>query len=188
MEHWCSVLHLEEPPICTYPEPDQSSPCLQPFHVLNIHFNIVLQSTSMSSKWSPSLRFLHQTPVITYPFSVCATCPAYLILNLITRVIFGQAYRPWSSSLCSLLHSPVTSPLFGPHMFLSTRFSNTLILCFLFIVRDRLSHPYKIYICFKKSVFSYLWNYNVYGKHYVGPWCVGFVILYEPRWKYCLLL
>jgi hypothetical protein len=30
---------------------------------------------------------------------------------LITRIIFGDEYRSLSSSLCSLLHSPVTSPL-----------------------------------------------------------------------------
>jgi hypothetical protein len=32
---------------------------------------------------------------------------------LITRMLFGEEYRSWSSSLCSLLHTPVTSSLLG---------------------------------------------------------------------------
>ena len=43
-----------------------------------------------------------------------ATCPAHLILlNFITRTILGEQYKSFSSSLCSLLHSPVTSSLLG---------------------------------------------------------------------------
>jgi hypothetical protein len=34
-----------------------------------------------------------------------------ILLDLITRIIFGDKYRSLSSSLCSLLHSPVTSYL-----------------------------------------------------------------------------
>jgi hypothetical protein len=48
---------------------------------------------------------------------------------LITRIIFGDEYRSLSSSLCSLLQSPVSSSLWGPNILLSTRFSNTLSLC-----------------------------------------------------------
>ena len=54
-------------------------------------------------------------------------CPAHLILfDSITRTILGEEYKSFSSSLCSLLHSPVTSSLLGPNILLNTMFSNTL--------------------------------------------------------------
>ena len=43
-----------------------------------------------------------------------ATFPAHLILlDFITRTILAEDYKSFSSSLCSLLHSPVTSSLAG---------------------------------------------------------------------------
>ena len=61
-----------------------------------------------SSKWSLSLRFPHQNPVYTSTLSICATCPAYLILlYLITRTIMSED-KSLSSSLCSFLHSLIT--------------------------------------------------------------------------------
>jgi hypothetical protein len=65
-----------------------------------------------------------------------ATCPAHHILFvLITRVIFSEQYRSWSSMLCSLLHCPFTSSLLGPNILLSA--------CPFFSVRDHVSHPYE---------------------------------------------
>ena len=50
-----------------------------------------------------------------------AGCSAHLIpLDLITRITFAEVYRSCSSSLCSLLHSLVTSSLLGSSIFLST--------------------------------------------------------------------
>src|SRR5215470_11501989 len=55
-----------------------------------------------------------------------AICPAHLIrLDFTTRTILGKEYRSFSSSLCSFLHSPVTSSLLGPNTLLSTLFSNS---------------------------------------------------------------
>jgi hypothetical protein len=56
-----------------------------------------------------------------------ATCSAHLILlDFITRTILGEGYRSINSSLCSFLHSPVTSSLLVPNIILNTLFSNTL--------------------------------------------------------------
>jgi len=76
--------------------------------------------------------------------SICASYLAHLIiLDLITRMIFGDEYRVQSSLLCSLLQSPVTLSLIGPNIFLITLFMNTLRLYSFFSVRDQDSHPYK---------------------------------------------
>ena len=55
----------------------------------------------------------------------------------------GEEYKSFSSSLCNLLHSPVTSSLLGPNIFLNTLFSNTLSFVSPCSVNDQVSHPYK---------------------------------------------
>jgi hypothetical protein len=55
--------------------------------------------------------------------------------------LFGEQYRPWSFSLCSLLHFPVTSSFLGPNIFLSTLFSKTLSLRSSSSARDQIPRP-----------------------------------------------
>jgi hypothetical protein len=48
------------------------------------------------------------------------------LLDLIIVNILSEEYNLWSSSLCRFFHPPITSSVFGPDIFLSTLFSNTL--------------------------------------------------------------
>ena len=80
------------------------------------HLNIILQSKPGSSNWSLSLKFPHQNRVLTSPFPIRATCPAHLILlDLITRIIFGGDYRSLSLSSFSFLHAIVISSFLDPN-------------------------------------------------------------------------
>ena len=111
-------------------------------HFLKIHLNIILPSMPASSKGSLSLRFSHQNPVYATPLP--HTCPTHLmLLDLISWTALGEQYKSSSSSLCSFLHSPITSSLLGPYILLNTLFSNTLSLHCSLNVSDQVSHPYK---------------------------------------------
>ena len=108
--------------------PDYASPS----HCLKVYFNVVLPSKPRHSKCVLSLRSSQQNPVCTshLPLMCYMLRSAHFILiDLITQIIFGEEYRTLGSSLCSILLSPITSPFLGPNVFLSTLFSNTLSLC-----------------------------------------------------------
>ena len=133
MEPEGSLPHSQKPASCPCPEPDQSSPCPAP-HYLKNNFNIIIPATSRSSKWFLPTKTLY-TPLLS---PISATCPTHLILlDLITQIISS------SSSLCSFLHSPVTSSLLDSNISLSTLFSNTIILRCSLSVRDHVSYPYE---------------------------------------------
>ena len=104
--------HKRPPPV---PILGQPNPVHIPTpHLLEIHPNIIHPTTSRSPHWSLSLRFPHQDPIHPLSSPIRSTCPAHLILlDFITSTILGEEYRSFSSSLCNLLHSPVTSSFLG---------------------------------------------------------------------------
>ena len=124
MEPEGSSPHSQAPATCPYPEPARSSPrstSWRSIPILSTHLHLGLPSGLLPTGFS--------TKTLYAPLSspVSATCPAHLILlDFITRTILGEQFRSFSSSLCNLLHSPVTSSLLGPNILLNTIFSNTV--------------------------------------------------------------
>ena len=103
---------------------DQSNPAHKPkSHFLEIHPNIINPSTPRSPSGLFPSGFPTKTLYTTLSSPIHATCPAHFsLLNFITRTILGEEYKSFSSSLCNLLHSPVTSSLLGPNILLNTMF------------------------------------------------------------------
>ena len=106
--------------------------------ILSTHLRLGLPSGLLPSGFpTKTLYTSHSSPIrATYPAHV-------ILLDFITRIILGEQYKSFSSSLCSLLHSPVTSSLLGPNILLNTMFSNILSFLSSRVVSHQASHPYK---------------------------------------------
>ena len=79
-----------------------------PFLILSSHLRLGLPSGLLPPGIPTKVMY---APLLS---PIRATYLAHLILlDLITRMWFGEEYRSWSSSLCSLLRTPVTSSLLG---------------------------------------------------------------------------
>ena len=106
-----SVRHLflswASPIQSIYPHPTSWRSIL----ILSTHLCLGLSSGLLPSGFpTKTLNNLLSSPIR-------ATCPAHLILlHFIIRAILNEEYKSFSSSLCNLLHSPVTSSLLGPNI------------------------------------------------------------------------
>ena len=145
MEPEGSLPHSQVPATCPYTEPPRSKPYLP--HRTSWRSVLILSShlsLSLPICFFPSGFLTKTTLYIPLLSPIRATCPThFILLDFITRTIFGEQYRSLSSSLCSFLHSPVTSSLLGPNILLRTLFSNNFSLRNSRNMSDQVSHPYK---------------------------------------------
>ena len=136
MEPECSLPHSQEPATCPHPEPYQSSPWAHPnswIYIWALSFHLRLR---LPSGFFPS-GFPTKTLNAPLPSPTRVTCPfQQILLDFNTRITIN-------TSLCSFLHSTVTSSLLGPNIFRSTIFSNTLSrhssLTTYFLIHDNLT-------------------------------------------------
>jgi len=110
MEPERSLPHSQELATCTYSQPDLSRPCSHPilwraFQYYSPVYAEIFQLVSFHEISIPKLCTYFLSPLR-------ATCTVRLIrTDLIIWITFRHKCRTWSSSLCSLLQSPVTSSI-----------------------------------------------------------------------------
>ena len=115
--------HNRPPPVSILGQPNPVH--IPTSHLLENHPNIIHPSTPRSPQWSPSLQFPHQDPIQPPLLTHTRYMPSPSH-SFITRTILGEEYKSFSSSLCNLLHSPITPSLLGPNILLNTMLFNTL--------------------------------------------------------------
>ena len=105
MEPEGSLPHSQMPSTCPYPEPARSSPLPHiplpedPL-ILSSHLRLAHPSGLFISDFPTKILY---APLLS---PIRATCSTHLILlDLITRTIYGEQYRSSGSSICSFLHS-----------------------------------------------------------------------------------
>ena len=143
MEPEGSLPHWQVPATWPYPESHRSNVCPHiPF------------PKDPSSYYPPIYAWVFQVVLFpsSFPTHTCAHLYSPLYALHDPPISFFSIWSPeqylmrvgsLSSSLCSFLHSPVTSSLLGPSILLNTLFSNTLSLRSSVNVIDQVSHPHR---------------------------------------------
>ena len=104
MEPEGSLPHSQEPATCLYPEPARSSP-YPTSHFLKIHLNIILPTTSVSPKWSITLRFPHQNLAYAslLPHTRYMPRPSHSVCIIIIIIFIIIIITPWCRVLLEKL-------------------------------------------------------------------------------------
>ena len=139
MEPEGSLPHSQASATCPYPGPAQSSPHPTSWRSILILYTYLC--LGLPNGIFPPVP--HQESIRPLSSPIRATCPTNLILlDFITRTKFGEEYKSFSSLLCNLFHSPVSSSLLGPNILLNTIHSDTLSFLSSLNISNQVSHPY----------------------------------------------
>ena len=139
-----SLPHIHLPATCPFPHSNQFSPYPHiplpedpRFYNLPI-YAWIFQVISFSQVSRPK-------PVLTSHLfhTYYMSRPSYSSWFFFQPNNIWWGYISLSSSLCSVLHSSITSSLLHLNILLNTLFSDTLNLCSSLNVSDQVSHPYK---------------------------------------------
>ena len=139
MESRSSLPSSRQPAAGTYTEPHEPSTrptILSVRTILILSFHRHLRHAS-----GLCLQFPHHNPLCNHLLPVRATCPAHLFrVYPITWRNAREMQKSLSSSLCSFLQFPLTSPLLDLNNFLGARFSNSA--CVLLLLWETRFHTH----------------------------------------------
>jgi hypothetical protein len=189
--HYC--IHKRSQPV-----PNQSMPP----HPTSWRYILILSRLrpGLVSGLFPRVSYSKSCMNLSSPISV--TFPAYLILDLITRIVFGEDYSWWNSSLCSLFHSPGTWTFLGPNILHSTLFSYTFILWSSLNVREQ-DRPHtkqqaklQFHVSLRFCIANWKTKYSALneGKHFLTSVCSNFFMngfwfdMVDPNYLKCSTL
>jgi hypothetical protein len=101
---------------------------------------------------------------------------------LVTRIIFGEEYGLLSCSLCSFVHSPVSSSLLGPNIFLNTLKCSSLNAI-------QVSRPHKktgkIIVLYTLTLILLTWSIG-WAPNNTSKWRMGFNLAFKWLMLYFL--